>query len=80
MSYKIYYDRIPNISHLKVFDSWCFILKTKNQLQKFDAKSQNGLFLDYALNESCYRLYNLETNVVEEFTNIIFYKLSRTKG
>lgn len=35
MIYEIYYGRIPNISHLKVFDSRCYILNTKDQLNNW---------------------------------------------
>lgn len=71
-AYEILHGRIPNISHFKFFNLKCFILKTKDQLNKFDSMSQDCLFLGYALNNSCYRVYNLETNVVEESTNVVF--------
>lgn len=48
-------------------------------MHKFDVKFQNGLFLKYTFNDSYYRVYNLETNVVDESTNVIFYKAKPNK-
>ncbi|MCR2847954.1 DDE-type integrase/transposase/recombinase [Weizmannia coagulans] len=46
--YELCKGRIPNISHFKVFGSKCFILNTKDNLDKFDAKSDIRVFLGYA--------------------------------
>ena len=44
--YELLKGRKPNISHLRVFGCKCFIHKNgKNLLGKFDARSDNGIFL-----------------------------------
>jgi len=46
--YELLHGRKPNVSHLKVFSSKCYILDNgKESLGKFDAKSDKGIFLGY---------------------------------
>lgn len=48
-------------------------------MHKFVIKSQNSLFLGYALNDSFHKVYNLETNIVEESINIFFDEVKPNK-
>src|SRR5574338_561147 len=41
--YELINGRKPNISYFKVFDSKCFLLNTKDNLSKFDPKSDEGI-------------------------------------
>jgi len=48
--YELFKGRKPNISHLKVFGCKCFILKnSKDNLDKFDSKVVEDIFLGYSL-------------------------------
>lgn len=67
------------ISHLKVCGSKCYILNTKDQLDKLDSKSQNGIFFGYSLNSSSYRVYILENLCVEEPSNDVLDEVKVTK-
>ena len=42
--YELWKGRKPNISYFKVFGCKCFILNTKDNLGKFDAKSDEHIF------------------------------------
>ena len=54
--YELLNGRKPNVSHLKVFGGKCYILNNgKDNLGKFDAKSDKGIFLGYSLNSHAYR-------------------------
>ena len=44
-SFEIYYSRKPNVSYFKVFGCKCFVLNTKDNLGKFDAKSFEAILL-----------------------------------
>ena len=45
--YELYNKRKPYISHLHVFRCKCFMLNNdKDNLGKFDAKSDEGIFLE----------------------------------
>lgn len=72
MAYERYYGKIRSISHFKVFQFKCYILNTKDQLNKFDSKNSNDIFLRYSLTNSSYRTYNLETLCVEESSVVVF--------
>jgi len=46
--YELYKGRKPNIYHLHVFGCKCFVLNNeKDNLAKFDVKSDEGIFLCY---------------------------------
>ena len=70
--YELWKGRKPNISFFKIFGCKCFILKTKDNLRKFDAKSDIGIFLGYSSSSKAYRVYNKRTMVVEEFIHVNF--------
>ena len=46
--YELFHGRKPNISYFRVFGSKCFILNTGDQLEKFDPKSDEGIFVGYS--------------------------------
>ena len=70
--YELWKNKKPNISYFKVFRSKCFILNTKDNLGKFDAKSNVGIFLDYSSPSRAYRIFNEKTMVVEESIHVVF--------
>lgn len=52
------FGKTPTFSYFKVFDCKCFILNTHENLEKFDKKSDKGIFLVYASNKKAYKVYN----------------------
>ena len=46
--YELWKNKKPNISYFKVFGSKFFILNTKDNLGKFDTKSNVEIFLGYS--------------------------------
>ena len=54
-----------------MFGCKCFVLKTCN-LDKFESRSSDGIFLGYALHSHAYRVLNLETNRVVETCEVTF--------
>ncbi|KAH9743963.1 Integrase catalytic domain-containing protein [Citrus sinensis] len=70
--FELWKDRKPNISYFKVFGCKCFILNTKDNLGKFDSKSDVGIFLGYSNSSKAYRVYNKRTLVVEESMHVTF--------
>jgi len=71
-SYKLFKGRRPNISYFHKFGCKCYILNNKVYLKKFDAKAQRGIFLGYSERSKAYKVYNLETQCVEESMHIKF--------
>ena len=71
--YELYKGRKPSISHLRVFGSKCFILNNgKDNLRKFDPKSDEGIHIGYAINGHAYKVYNKRLLVVEESMHLVF--------
>lgn len=70
-SYELRYGRPPKVSHFKVFGCRCFVLKQGN-LDKFESRSSDGVFLGYALHSHAYRVLNLETNRIMETCEVTF--------
>nr|CAN81294.1 hypothetical protein VITISV_003263 [Vitis vinifera] len=72
--YELWKNKKPNISYFKVFGCKCFILNTKDNLGKFDAKSNVGIFLGYSTSSKAFRVFNKRTMVVDESIHVIFYE------
>ena len=71
--YELFKGRKPNISYFRIFGCKCFVHnKGKDNLGKFDQRSDEAVFLGYALNSKAYRVYNKRTMCVEESVHIIF--------
>ncbi|XP_062104243.1 uncharacterized protein LOC133815415 [Humulus lupulus] len=70
--YELWKGRKPNIGYFRVFGCKCYILNTKDNLGKFDAKSDVGIFIGYSTHSKAYRIYNKRTNVVEESIHVAF--------
>ena len=70
-SYETWNERKPKVKYFRVFGSKCFILNDRENLGKFDAKSDEGIFLGYSLNSRAYRVYNNRTKTVMESINVV---------
>ena len=68
--YEIWKGKKPNLKHLHEFDSLRYIFNDKEPRGKFDAKSDEGVFLCYCSNSHAYRVYNKRTMVVIESINV----------
>ena len=63
----------PNVSYFHTFGCKCFIHNNgKDNLGKFDARSDEGIFLGYSTSNKTYKVYNKRTLVVEESMHVIF--------
>ncbi|KAK0577488.1 hypothetical protein LWI29_033847 [Acer saccharum] len=75
-SYELWKGKKPNMSYFHTFGSKCYILNDRDHLGKFDAKSDVGLFLGYAINSRAYRVFNLTTKTIMESINVKIDDLS----
>jgi hypothetical protein len=69
--YELIHGRAPRVSNFQAFGSRRFILK-KGKLEKFEARSSNGIFLGYANHSKSYHVLKLETNQVLETCEVTF--------
>src|SRR4051812_40138692 len=70
--YELWKNRKPNISYFHPFGCTCYILNTKDHLNKFDSKAQKCFLLGYSERSKGYRVYNTETLIVEESIDMRF--------
>jgi hypothetical protein len=54
--WEVYYDRTPDMSHLRVFGCKAWVLVPKCLRQKLDPKSQEGVFVGYDAQSKAYRV------------------------
>jgi hypothetical protein len=70
--YELMHGRTTKVSHFHVFGCKCFILKKGKKLDKFEARSVNGIFFGYASHSRAYHVLNLETNQIVEACEVTF--------
>ena len=71
--YELYKHKKPSVKHFHPFGCKCFILNNgKDQLGKFDAKSDEGIFLGYSSQRKAYRIFNERTLIIEESIHVVF--------
>jgi hypothetical protein len=69
--YEIWRGKKPTVKYFKNFGSKCYILRDRENLGKFDTKSDEGIFLGYSTNSRTYRVFNKRTETVMESVNVI---------
>ncbi|WVZ79474.1 hypothetical protein U9M48_027048 [Paspalum notatum var. saurae] len=70
-SYELRFGWQPKVSHLRVFGCRCFVLKQGN-LDKFEPRSSDGVFLDYATHSRAYRIWLLDSGRIVETCEVTF--------
>ena len=70
-SYEIWREKKPKVKYIWVFGSKCYILNDRENLGKFDGKSDEGIFLGYSTNSRAYRVYNKRIKTVMKSINVI---------
>ena len=65
-AYEIWRGRKPNVKYFHVFGAVCYILADRDYRQKFDPKSDEGIFLGYSRNSRAYRVFNKRTKTTME--------------
>ena len=71
--YEFLYGKQPFVFHFHPFGCKCFIHSNgKDNLGKFDAKSDKGILLGYSSNSRAYRVLNKRTKCVEESMHVVF--------
>ncbi|OAY24807.2 hypothetical protein MANES_17G026196v8 [Manihot esculenta] len=70
--YELWNGRKPRVSYFRVFSCKCFLLNNKDNLGKFDSKTDEGIFLGYSTSSKSYRVFNKRTLIVEESMHVVF--------
>ncbi|KAJ9548566.1 hypothetical protein OSB04_021109 [Centaurea solstitialis] len=71
-AYEMVNRRKPNIRFFRVFGCVCYLLNNRDDLGKFDAKSDESIFIGYSHNSTTYRVYNKRTRSIFESRYVDF--------
>ena len=69
-TYEIWNGKKPKAKYFRVFRSKCYILNDRENLGKFDAKSDESIFLGYSTSSRAYRVYNKRKKTVMKSINV----------
>ena len=69
-AYEIWNGKKPKVKYFRVFGSRCYILNDQENLGKFDAKSDESIFLRYSTTSQAYGVFNKRTKTVMESINV----------
>ena len=67
---ELWFGRAPSVKYFKVFGSKCYIKRLDENLGKFDARSDEGIFLGYASTKKAYKCYNLRLHKIVESADV----------
>ena len=68
--YDLWYGRAPSVKYFKVFGSKCYIKRVDENLEKFDARSDEGIILGYSPTKKAYKWYNFRLHKVIESVDV----------
>ena len=60
-----------NLKYFRTFGSECYILREGENLGRFGVKSDVGIFLGYSTMSKAYRAYNQNSQVIQEYSNVV---------
>ena len=59
----------PSIEYFRTFGSKCYI-KRNDDIDKFEPRSDEGMFLGYSLKSKAFRCFNYRTKTIVECANV----------
>jgi len=72
-AYELLTNKKPKLNYFWAFGSKCFVLNNgKNDLRKFDPRSDEGVFVGYSFSSKTYRVFNKRTLCIEESVHVVF--------
>ena len=74
--YELWKGRKPNVKYFRIFGSTCFIPKDRENVGKFDSRSDERIFLGYSSTSNAYWVYNKRTKKVMETVNVVIDEVS----
>ena len=77
-SYELWKGRKSKVKYFRIFGSTYFILKDRENVGKFDSRSDEGIFLGYSSTSKAYRVSNKRTKKVMETMNFVIDETSES--
>ncbi|GKC09812.1 retrovirus-related pol polyprotein from transposon TNT 1-94 [Tanacetum coccineum] len=69
-------NKKPDLSFFHVFGSLCYPTNDHEDLGKFDAKADIGIFIGYAPAKKAFKIYNRRTRIITETIYVTFDELT----
>ncbi|GJR55746.1 retrovirus-related pol polyprotein from transposon TNT 1-94 [Tanacetum coccineum] len=76
--YELVHDKKPDLTFLRVFGALCYPTNDSEDLGKFQAKTDIGIFVGYATSRKGYRIYNKRTRRLMEIIHVTFDEMHPT--
>ncbi|GJY35246.1 retrovirus-related pol polyprotein from transposon TNT 1-94 [Tanacetum coccineum] len=76
--YELVHDKKPDLTFLRVFGALCYPTNDSEDLGKFQAKADIGIFVGYAPSRKGYRIYNKRTRRLMEKIHVTFDEMHQT--
>ncbi|GJW44512.1 retrovirus-related pol polyprotein from transposon TNT 1-94, partial [Tanacetum coccineum] len=73
--YELMQDKKLDLSFFQVFGSLCYPTNDHEDLGKFDAKADIGVFVGYAPAKKAFRIYNRRTGIITDTIHVTFDEL-----
>nr|GEV98595.1 hypothetical protein [Tanacetum cinerariifolium] len=70
--YELMQNKKPDLSFLHVFGSLCYPTNDHDDLGKFDAKADIGIFIGYAPAKKAFKIYNRRTRIIFKSIHVTF--------
>ncbi|GKF24156.1 retrovirus-related pol polyprotein from transposon TNT 1-94, partial [Tanacetum coccineum] len=70
------HDKKPDLSFFHVFGSLCYPTNDHEDLGKFDAKAEIGIFVGYSPAKKAFRIYNRRTRIITKTIHVTFDELT----
>ena len=67
--YELCFGHSPSVKYFRIFGRKCYIKRDGN-IDKFDPRSNEGMFLGYSLKSKAYRCFNYRTKTIVECANV----------
>ncbi|GJS58520.1 retrovirus-related pol polyprotein from transposon TNT 1-94 [Tanacetum coccineum] len=74
--YELMQDKKPDLSFFHVFGSLCYPTNDNEDLGKFDAKADIGIFVGYTPAKKAFRIYNRRTQIITKTIHVTFDELT----
>ncbi|GJV86021.1 integrase, catalytic region, zinc finger, CCHC-type containing protein [Tanacetum coccineum] len=75
--YDLVHDKKPDLTFLRVFRALCYPTNDSEDLKKFQAKADIGIFVGYAPSRKGYRIYNKRTRRLMETIHVTFDEMDQ---
>ncbi|GKB99386.1 retrovirus-related pol polyprotein from transposon TNT 1-94 [Tanacetum coccineum] len=76
--YELIHDKKFDLTFLRVFGALCYLTNDSEDLRKFQAKADIGIFVGYAPSRKGYKIYNKRTHRLMETIHVTFDEMHQT--